>query len=368
MKINTITCHDVYNHGASLQTYALLHYLQSQGHNVQIIHYKPDYLSRHFDFRLVANPRFDKPLVKQLYLLAKLPGRLCSLKRKASFDAFTAKYLRLTRRYNSFTELSDDAPKADAYIAGSDQIWNTTFRNGTDPAFYLDFGEPQVKRISYAASFATDALAEGTEDFVKAGLAHFNSISVRESSGVKLLQALGYEGTRVVDPVFLLTAKQWDEVASHEGEGEDYILVYDFMNDPSIRAVAQRLAHHYDCKVVSIGGRKLNYAQKCYRNEGPSSFVSLIKNAKCVVSNSFHGTAFSMIFGRDFFVVNRKDGLNSRMRDLLSHFGLIHRLVDSYASDAILLSSIHYESVVPILAEDIEFSKRWLAINLKANK
>ena len=170
----------------------------------------------------------------------------------------------------------------------------------------------------------------------------------------------------MVDPVFLLTAKQWSQIESHEGEDEDYVLVYDFMNDPHIRAVAQRLAHHYDCKVVSIGGRKLNYAQKCYRNEGPSSFVSLIKNARCVVSNSFHGTAFSMIFGRDFFVVNRKDGLNSRMRDLLSHFGLIHRLVDSSASDATLLSSIHYESVVPILAQDIEFSKRWLANNLKS--
>ena len=366
MKINTITCHDVYNHGASLQAYALQHYLQSEGHDVKIIHYKPDYLSRHFNLWMVANPIFDKPIVKQLYLLAKLPGRLCSLKRKASFDAFTAKYLHLSRRYQSYEDLRSDAPQADAYIAGSDQIWNTTFRNGTDAAFYLDFGPQEVLRLSYAASFATDALAEGTEKFVKTHLANFNSISVRESSGVKLLNSLGFDGTQVVDPVFLLTAKQWSQIESHEGEDEDYVLVYDFMNDPHIRAVAQRLAHHYDCKVVSIGGRKLNYAQKCYRNEGPSSFVSLIKNARCVVSNSFHGTAFSMIFGRDFFVVNRKDGLNSRMRDLLSHFGLIHRLVDSSASDATLLSSIHYESVVPILAQDIEFSKRWLANNLKS--
>ena len=83
MKINTITCHDVYNHGASLQAYALQHYLQSEGHDVEIIHYKPDYLSRHFNLWMVANPIFDKPIVKQLYLLAKLPGRLCSLKRKA---------------------------------------------------------------------------------------------------------------------------------------------------------------------------------------------------------------------------------------------------------------------------------------------
>lgn len=111
MKINTITCHDVYNHGASLQAYALQHYLQSEGHDVEIIHYKPDYLSRHFNLWMVANPIFDKPFVKQLYLLAKLPGRLCSLKRKASFDAFTAKYLHLSRRYQSYEDLRSDAPQ-----------------------------------------------------------------------------------------------------------------------------------------------------------------------------------------------------------------------------------------------------------------
>lgn len=88
---------------------------------------------------------FDRPIVKQLYLLAKLPRRLMALSRKKAFDRFTAKYLRLTRRYNSYEELKADAPEADAYIAGSDQIWNTLFPNGRDAAFYLDLANRMLE-------------------------------------------------------------------------------------------------------------------------------------------------------------------------------------------------------------------------------
>ena len=149
---------------------------------MEIIHYKPDYLSGHFNMMAVSNPVFDKPIIKQLYLLAKLPGRLMSLKRKKVFDEFTAKYLKLTHRYNSYEELKDDAPEADAYIAGSDQIWNTLFRNGLDAAFYLDFGKPEVKRISYAASFATPDVVSEYREFVMKELKGIDCISIREKT------------------------------------------------------------------------------------------------------------------------------------------------------------------------------------------
>lgn len=105
MKICTITCHDVYNVGASLQAYALQTYLKSLGHDVKIIDYKPDYLSKHYRLDIVSNPKYDKPFLKQAYLLAKLPGRLHMLPRKKAFDSFTAKYLDLTKRYTSNEEL-----------------------------------------------------------------------------------------------------------------------------------------------------------------------------------------------------------------------------------------------------------------------
>ena len=155
MQICTITCHDVYNAGASLQAYALQAYLKSLGHDVKIIDYKPDYLSRHYRLDIVGNPKYDKPILRQAYLLAKLPGRLRMLPRKRAFDSFTAKYLDLTRRYASNAELKADPPEADIYFAGSDQIWNPLFSNGKDPAFYLDFVRRGI-RAAYAASFAVE--------------------------------------------------------------------------------------------------------------------------------------------------------------------------------------------------------------------
>ena len=142
MNSYTITCHDVYNAGASLQAYALQQYLISLGIDNKIIDYKPDYLSRHYSLTTIDNPKFNKGVLKYVYLTAKFPRRfinLCGLKKKR-FDQFRNKYLILTEnRYNSNEDLKNSLPEADIYIAGSDQIWNTLFNNGKDPAFYLDF-------------------------------------------------------------------------------------------------------------------------------------------------------------------------------------------------------------------------------------
>lgn len=138
-----------------MQAYALQTYLKSLGHDVKIIDYKPDYLSQHYRLDVVANPKYDKPLLKQAYLLAKLPGRLRMLPRKEAFDRFTAAHLDLTARYASNEELKANPPEADVFFAGSDQIWNPLFPNGKDPAFYLDFVQ-RGTRAAYAASFSVD--------------------------------------------------------------------------------------------------------------------------------------------------------------------------------------------------------------------
>ena len=158
MKIKTITCHDVYNAGASLQSYALMTFLRNNGHDVEIIDYKPDYLSHHYDLWYIPNPKYRNILLKYPYLLAKLPGRLKDLfsQRKKDYDNFTKNYLKLTNRYNSIEELKKNPPLADVYFAGSDQIWNTMFNNGYDPAFYLQFGDKDTIKASYAASFAVE--------------------------------------------------------------------------------------------------------------------------------------------------------------------------------------------------------------------
>lgn len=133
MKICTITCHDVYNVGASLQAYALQTYLKSLGHDVKIIDYKPDYLSKHYRLDVVGNPKYDKPFVREVYLLAKLPGRLRVLPRKKAFDSFTAKHLDLTRRYVSNEELKADPTEADAFSLGATRSGIRCSRTGKTP-------------------------------------------------------------------------------------------------------------------------------------------------------------------------------------------------------------------------------------------
>ena len=359
MQIKTITCHDVYNHGASLQAYALQTYLESLGHNVEIIDYKPPYLCGHYNLWAV-NPVYDKPIVKQLYLLAKLPGRLVALKRKRLFDEFTQKYLKLTDCcYHSNEELAANPPQADVFIAGSDQIWNTLFLNGRDAAFYLFFAPKTSKLISYAASFATEDVVEEYKPFVKRMLQNFDEISIRERCSLSLLKQLGRtDGKAVCDPVFLLTKEQWNKMLPSEPAKEKYMVVYDSEKSVNLKKIALRIAKEKRLKLYNISGFRIGYADKELWASSPLDFVQLIRDAEYVVSNSFHATAFSMIFERNFCVINRSEHINERMKSLLMNYMLDDRLVTDY-SEAILID-INFREVLLSLQKDIDQSKHYL--------
>ena len=175
MKICTITCQNAANHGARLQCYALVHWLQKQGHEVEVIDYRP---ARFLDAKLWYWPGLSIKRWAKLFLC--YPERKRNIERRKYFDDFSRKYIPLTKQvFYNIDELRKNPPVADLYIAGSDQIWNTTFPNGTDPAYYLDFGSADIRRESFAASFATEKLQPGTESFVKENLKRFDKITVR---------------------------------------------------------------------------------------------------------------------------------------------------------------------------------------------
>ena len=360
MQIKTITCHDVYNHGASLQAYALQTHLESLGHTVEIIDYKPDYLSRHYRLWSVDNPVYDRFIVKQLYLLAKLPGRLVALKRKKLFDDFTSIYLHKTQRcYHNNKELKENPPYADVYIAGSDQIWNTRFQNGRDAAFYLDFAPKMSFRVAYAASFATEDVVDEYKSFVRKMLQNFNAVSIREKCSLPLLASLGRaDGVAVCDPVFLISKAQWENILPKQHEQEKYILVYDSENSVAIKNITRRIAKEKNLKIFNISASRIDYADKDFWISSPLDFVRLIRDAQYVVSNSFHASAFSLIFQRDFCVVNRSEAINERMKSLLKSYHISERLVTQYAD--YLLESIDYSEINQIMMKDIDFSKNFL--------
>lgn len=361
MKIATITCHDVYNYGASLQAYALQTYCRSLGMDYEIINYKPSYLSNQYKLGAVSNPRYDVILVKQLYLLAKLPGRLRGLKRKRKFDEFTQKYLTLShKRYDSSEAIERDCPLANLYIAGSDQIWNTLFPNGKDPAFYLDFVKRNGRKISYAASFATDRIHDGHDEFVKEKLRNFDAISVRESSALRLLSELGRDdGQLVCDPVFLLTSDEWRKlIPKAENNKAEYIFVYDCERSQTIRNVAEELRRRTGLKIFTVSGTYGKYADIDLSLGGPLEFLQLLSGARYVIANSFHALAFSIIFEKDFFIINRSEGINARMRDFLSYLGLSERLISG--SEEMILEKIDYSVVRSLKNKLVDNSKSFL--------
>lgn len=356
MKICTITCHDVYNIGASLQAYALQAYLKSLGHDVRIIDYKPDYLSQHYRLDIVSNPKYDKPFLRQAYLLAKLPGRLRILPRKKVFDDFTAKYLTLTRRYTSNEDLTADPPEADVFFAGSDQIWNPLFRNGEDPAFYLVFVQHGL-RASYAASFAVDEFPQGLCNVTAQYLRRFDHISVRETSGLAILQSLAIQNAEaVLDPVFLLDKTHWESMVRLPAEVEKpYLLIYDFDNSPAVRTFAEKIAWERGLNIYSVFD--LPYAQRCFSLSGPQEFLGLVKQASFVLSNSFHATAFSVIFEREFAVVERAEKINTRMRDFTALLGIPERML---SVDSLIPHDIDWSSARRRLDAEIVRSKAYI--------
>lgn len=336
MNVKTITTWADYNYGASLQAYALTTYIKRRGHDVQMINYLPDYQTRMYDYMWV-NPESKATkywITRWIYRCAKFVQRLTTLKRKRIFDEFNFHLLPITEKcYHSSAELKQDPPSADLYIVGSDQVWNVLYDAGRDPSFYLDFVK-QGKKTSYAASLSYIDIDEENKLRIAKYLKTFDGIAVREYHGVDLLNSLNINSTWVLDPVFLLSTQEWNEFADSSMKidfSHKYVLIYDFEGNDSLKIFAQKYAEQNGLLIYAITDKyPLHYADKNYNAIGPKEFVSLIRNCSCFISNSFHGTAFSIIYHKPVFVFNRnRHQVNSRMESLLTLFELKDCIVSS---------------------------------------
>lgn len=329
--------------------------------DVKIIDYKPEYLSKDY-YLWGMNPRFDKNFLTRLfYYSIKLPKRIKRLfsKRKLSYDRLKKENLCVTpKKYFSNEDLKRNIPDADVFIAGSDQIWNPVLENGKDPAFF-GFCSRRQKKIAYAASFSVDNIPVELKDVVTSYLKKFDAISVRESSAVKIIRDLGVGDVKhVVDPVFLLERYEWEKIAGKK-QKEKYVLVYDFDANTLIKGCAEKLAKENEWKVYSV--LKSDYADKSFHDCGPDEFVALVAGAQYVISNSFHATAFSIIFHTPFYVFNREWGINSRMRDLVDACGIESRLISELPSE---YEKIEWDNVDNKVISLIDESKRFILKSL----
>lgn len=377
MVIKTITCHDVNNYGASLQAYALQKYLQKQGHDVEIIDYLPVYKTNRLNFfeynrtegrlnKIVQRIPFTKPLIGLYDHLRKPERRLDFLfyKKKKAFYFFKKNNLNCTNQvYRDIKDLKTIVPQADVYIAGSDQIWNVYARNGQDPAYYCDFAPQSAHCISYAASFGTSDIPQNFRNFVSQQLKRFNSISVREKSGVNIVKDLGYQAIEVLDPVFLLHREEWEKLCKLHHD-EKYLLVYDLdMNHPEVKKLSKRIAGENNWKIYSINDFKTcPYADYNINNAGPIEFIEWIRDAQFIICTSFHGTAFSVIFNKQFYTFSLyKQNNNSRMEDFLLKISLSNHFIKKEVGN---IDFIDYTKINNIVQQYVRKSQIWLNDNI----
>lgn len=226
----------------------------------------------------------------------------------------------------------------------------------------MNFVPDDKLKIAYAASFAIDQIAENVKPMVKENISRFHAVGVRETSWVKILNELGiHNATQVLDPVFLLPKEHWLEFV--KPINKDFVFVNDFDSNPIIEEIALRLKKQKGWKIYTVN-QNIGYADKNYWLEGPETFLSLVSQSKYNLTNSFHSTAFSILFQKQFVVVNRKEKINTRMRDLLDLFQLRAYLV-SNIEEFEGLEKIDYNIIDELVGYHAQRSKEFLVNALK---
>ena len=330
MKVGILTFHCAHNYGAVLQCYATQEFLRSQGHDVEVINYRPEYLVD--SYRLFTKERLsrgrDNLFVFFKVLLVEILVFCSRYKRFKGFERF------ITKRLNIGTVVSRETlpVDCDAYIIGSDQVWNPKITRGFDSVYfaYFPFPKGDKRYISYAASMEAKSLSDEQVEFFKKNLCNFDSLSVREDALLQLLQPLTSKHiTHVLDPVLMASPQIWDSFSSDKKSVEKYVAVYQVRNHPDTLRIAHHIAAQIGAKVrVLVAGPVFRPVEGTNQTSTPEDFVDTIRNAACVVTTSFHGTAFSVVFNRPFYTVQLNDGWDTRSQSLLVSLGLEDRIVD----------------------------------------
>lgn len=325
--IGILTYHSGYNYGACLQAYALQTVLTKMGHGSEIINFEPEEFvaSREMFCR---NPKRKKEWIK---IITRIPYWGALQKRQKMFDRFTYDILKATPRYKSEKEVEDHASDYECIICGSDQIWNLSKTHdapAANPIFFLNFPKKQ-RRISYAASFAGWVKeAPLHENEFMPWLKQFDAVSVREQDGVEYLRSRGVKCELTLDPTILLDSTDYDSIATKRLVPEKYIVMFGWNTNGDLISAAKKISKELGLPVYNIipPPRGMFCGIKRKLDVGPCEFLSMIKHAEFVVTNSFHGTAFSTTFEKPYVsVVSGKP--DTRMASLLNQLGLSDHLV-----------------------------------------
>lgn len=327
MKVAIITFHRAINYGAVLQAYALQEAIRKKGHDCIILNYFCPTMEA---YTAPFNMFEKEPNIKN-YIIAgiKTPFRLI---RKIRFYNFSKKYMRLSKPIKNLHEMDFDY---DCFITGSDQVWND-YLTGNDMSYFLDFVNLDNKKMSYAACFGYELLPEELKKNYKMYLSKFNKISVRDEVSKKIIHELLRDKKEIfvtVDPTLLWTGDFWGKFRKSNSKGK-YILIYSLNQEIGLMKCARELSEKYSMDILYICNdifeiKKYSYVKHIFSPK-PEDFLSLIANAEYVVTNSFHGTVFSLVFHRKFYCETQYGSKkNKRIEDLLEKIGCTDRIINN---------------------------------------
>lgn len=359
MKIRLITFHTPKNYGAVLQAYSLMSYLKSYSDDVEIIDYNTPALRAKYPLK----PKNDG-LKQFIYNLLMYSANSQKKQKFEKFDAFVSNKLSLTKRYESLEDLISDPPEADAVFTGSDQVFNPSRIEEERKVFYLDFLPSSTKKIAYAASFGVKSIPTDKQEEITHYLEEIDSISVRESSGIGIVKDLsGKSAAEVLDPVFLNDKEFWVNTAvPYKEELGNYLFYYKLMNSFESDAAAQKIAKEKNLKLVVMTDALIKWkADKVLRDVGPEEFLYLMNNANYIVTDSFHGVAFSLIFEKQFTFSDMNNRTNDRGFNLLQKAG-IEQL--AYVGDKSSDRELNYNEINERLGKLINISKEYISDSL----
>lgn len=341
VKIATLTFHRAINYGAILQTYALQDRIHALGYASEVLDYRCDFLER------LHNPYSMKLYRTPLHFLYALYRNRVKRDNRAAFRRFMSEHISVSSKVYDQHNLTDAENEYDAFVVGSDQVWNCNCTN-FDKTYFLDFIEDANKKLSYAASIGIKLETEEQKNEYKRLLSHYRAINVREEQGRRELAAIGLEADVTLDPTLLLDKQEWLRLAKKPDRFDAntrYLLVYVIVETPSLFEKAKAIAKEHKLEIVYINEMLLRKAGvKNLTRIAPEEWLWLFANAEFVVTNSFHGTAFSVNFEKQFVVepLPVKTNVNSRIYDFLELLGLQNRVAEQLL---LPLSPICYEEV-----------------------
>lgn len=360
-----------HNYGAMLQACALPVAVQKLGYKCEVIDYRFPYIDRWSRIErwsdliskygiIGGGLRYIKRLVTGYYLRDDMHMK---------FDHFERKIIPHSRKiYWDKTELN--RLPYDVVLFGSDQIWNSNLTNGVAEEYIGGFDcLSDTRKVSYAASCGTSDFQPESKEIYDRYLKDFYAISVREESFQKTLASRGYETECVLDPTLLLTVDEWKSIIQKEKAYTDkkYLLIYAFDEDEKIYDLARDYAKANNLDIIAIAYKKKEsmYGMKVLTECGPLEFLSLFANAEHIISASFHGTVFSIIFHKNFHCLPHPK-YRERTDSLLNLLGLSEHNLD--ALNKLEDVTVYWENVDKILDEKRSQSLNFLKTAIAGNK